>query len=208
MSLPARLLPAPLLSAVLFAVWLLLNQSVSLGHIALAALLAVVLPWFTEPLRPERPRLRRPGLILRLGLVVLWDIVKSNVEVARRILSPEAAIKPRFVWVPLTIADPHGIAALAGIITMTPGTLSADLTDDRRHLLVHAFNVDDEPALVADIKARYEAPLLEIFGAPANARADAPADARADAPADAPADAAAAAPAYRPAPRANPEDPR
>ncbi|MFY7941343.1 MAG: Na+/H+ antiporter subunit E, partial [Burkholderiaceae bacterium] len=70
---------------------------------------------------------------------------------------------PAFVWVPLTITDPHGIVALAGIITMTPGTLSADLSADRRHLLVHAFNVDDEAALIAAIKTRYEEPLLEIF---------------------------------------------
>ena len=99
----------------------------------------------------------------KLLLVVLKDIVMSNIEVARRILGPESKITPRFVWVPLDIRDPHGIAALAGIITMTPGTLSSDLTEDRRHLLVHAFNVDDEQALVASIKERYETPLREIF---------------------------------------------
>jgi len=157
------LLPAPLLSVVLFAVWLMLNQSLSLGHVALAALLAIVVPWFSERLRPDRPRLKKPGLIVRFGLIVLLDIVKSNIEVARRILGPEAAIRPRFVWVPLAIRDPHGIVSLAGVITMTPGTLSAEVSDDRRYLLVHAFNVDDEAALVADIKSRYEAPLMEIF---------------------------------------------
>ena len=102
-------------------------------------------------------------LIVRLGLVVLWDIVLSNIEVARRILGPEEAIRPAFVWMPLELTDPHAIVSLAGIITMTPGTLSAELSPDRRHLLVHAFNVDDEPALIAQIKARYESPLKEIF---------------------------------------------
>jgi multicomponent K+:H+ antiporter subunit E len=158
-----RWLPAPLLSATLFVVWLLLANTLDPAHIVLAALLAVGVPWFTEKLRPERPRVRRPLAIVRLGLVVLWDIVVSNVEVARRILGPEASIKPAFVWVPLDITDPHAIVSLAGIITMTPGTLSADLSPDGRHLLVHAFNVDDEEALVAQIKARYEAPLKEIF---------------------------------------------
>jgi len=100
---------------------------------------------------------------VKLGLVVLWDIVLSNIEVARRILGPEDAIKPAFVWVPLDLTDPHAIVSLAGIITMTPGTLSAELSPDRLHLLVHAFNVDDEAALIAQIKARYEAPLKEIF---------------------------------------------
>jgi multicomponent K+:H+ antiporter subunit E len=151
------------MSLVLFVVWLLLNNTVHVAHIVLGVALALVIPWFTERLRPERPRIRRWGTVLRLGLTVLWDIVLSNIEIARRILGPESAIRPRFVWVPLAIRDPHGIVALAGIITMTPGTLSADLTDDRSHLLVHAFNVEDEAALVATIKQRYETPLREIF---------------------------------------------
>lgn len=158
-----RLLPAPLLSATLLVVWLLLNNTLDPAHLVLGALLALVVPWFTERLRPQRPRIRRPLVIVRLALVVLWDIVLSNIEVARRILGPEAAIRPAFVWVPLAITDPHAIVSLAGIITMTPGTLTAELSDDGRHLLVHAFNVDDEAALVAQIKARYEAPLKEIF---------------------------------------------
>jgi multicomponent K+:H+ antiporter subunit E len=158
-----RWLPAPLLSLALALCWLALAQSASIGNLVLAVLFGVAVPWFTEPLRPDRPRIRRAGTVLRLGAVVLKDIVLSNVEVAKRILGPEAALKPRYVWLPLRLTDPHGIVALAGIITMTPGTLSADLSDDRRHLLIHALNVDDEAALVADIQARYEAPLMEIF---------------------------------------------
>ena len=158
-----RWLPAPLLSATMFVVWLLLANTLDPAHLVLGAAVAVVVPRFTEALRPERPRIRRPLLIVRLGLVVLWDIVLSNIEVARRILGPEEAIKPAFVWMPLDLTDPHAIVSLAGIITMTPGTLSAELSPDRRHLLVHAFNVDDEAALIAQMKARYEAPLKEIF---------------------------------------------
>jgi multicomponent K+:H+ antiporter subunit E len=85
-------------------------------------------------------------------------------DVAKRVLGPESAIRPAFVWVPLDIQDPHGIVALAGIITLTPGTLSSDLSEDRRHLLVHALHCEDEAALVADIKARYEAPLRRALG--------------------------------------------
>ncbi|UCE31087.1 MAG: Na+/H+ antiporter subunit E [Burkholderiales bacterium] len=158
-----RWLPAPLMSAVLFAVWLLLNNTLSAAHVVLAAILAVVVPWFTERLRPERPRLRNVGVIARLAVIVLWDIVLANIQVARLILGPESAIRPNFVWIPLDIRDPHGIITLAGIITMTPGTLSADVTDDRRWLLVHAFNVEDTQALAAEIKQRYETPLRRIY---------------------------------------------
>ena len=158
-----RLVPSPLMSAFLFVAWLTMNASVSAGHVVLAAVLAVAIPLATAPLRGERAIVRRPLVALRLTGVVLWDIVMSNIEVARRILGPESRIRPAFVWVPLAIRDPHGISALAGIITMTPGTLSSDLSDDGRNLLVHALNVDDPDALVASIKSRYEAPLIEIF---------------------------------------------
>lgn len=159
----SRLLPAPLLSAVLFAAWLLLSGP-SAGHVVLAAVLAIVVPWFTERFRVDRPRVGAWPIALKLGGTVLWDIVLSNVQVALLILGPERRIQPRFVWLPLDIRDPHGIATLAGIITMTPGTLSADLTDDRRYLLVHALNVADEAAVIGAIKSRYEAPLRRILG--------------------------------------------
>lgn len=163
MKLLRRLLPAPLLSLVLALLWPVLNQSWSLGQVLLGSLLAVVVPWFTEPWRESRPVLRRPAIAVRLALVVLKDIVTSNIDVARLILGRESNIRPAFVWLPLSITDPHGIVVLAGVITMTPGTLSAELAEDRKHLLLHAFNVDDERALIETIKARYEAPLMEIF---------------------------------------------
>lgn len=158
-----RWLPHPVTSALIAAVWLLLNQSASAGNLVLAALFAVTIPLVLVPLRPVRLRLRRPGVALRLLGVFLYDVVVSNIEVARRVLGPEAAIRPGFVWIPLDLREPHAIATLAAIITLTPGTLCADLAEDRRHLLVHAFNVDDPEALIAGIKQRYERPLMEIF---------------------------------------------
>jgi multicomponent K+:H+ antiporter subunit E len=157
------LLPAPLITVALVLGWLMLNQSMSAGNLLLGFAFGLAIPWFSERFRPDQPFLSAWGTIVRLGLVVLRDIVMSNIDVARRVLGPESAIRPRFVWVPLDIRDPHGIVALAGIITLTPGTLSSDLRDDRRHLLVHALHCEDEAALVADIKARYEAPLIRIF---------------------------------------------
>jgi multicomponent K+:H+ antiporter subunit E len=157
-----------LLSLALFVTWLMLNESASVGNLLLGAALALVLPWYTERWRPDKPRLARWGLVVRLAATVLLDIVKSNLAVARLILGDERKITPRLVWVPLAMRDPHGLVALAGVVAMTPGTLSADFSDDRRHLLVHAFDVDDEAAqaaLVADIRSRYEAPLIEIFEA-------------------------------------------
>lgn len=158
-----KLLPVPLTSATLLVVWLMLNNTLHPAHWVLGAVLAITIPLLCARLYGEPPRVKRPMTVVRLGLTVLWDIVKSNIQVALLILGPESRIKPRFVWVPLDLRQSHAITTLAGIITMTPGTLSADLSDDQRYLLVHCFNVDDEAALIADIKLRYEAPLKEIF---------------------------------------------
>jgi multicomponent K+:H+ antiporter subunit E len=159
-----QFLPAPGVSTALFLAWLMLNGSFSAGHLILGALLALAIPWSLRRMRPQSPTFTRPEVALRLAFVVAKDIVVSGLGVGRRILGPEAAIRPRFVWLPLSIRDPHGIAALAGIVTMTPGTLSAEIAEDRSHLLIHAFDLDDEAALVADIRRRYEAPLRIVFG--------------------------------------------
>jgi multicomponent K+:H+ antiporter subunit E len=158
-----KLLPSPTLSVVIALMWLMLNNSVSTGNLLFAAALGLIVPWFTSRFREHPLRLRRPGVVLRLAAVVAWDIVMSNIVVARQILGRRDALHSQFFWLPLSITEPHGIAALAGIITLTPGTLSADLTEDRSHLLVHALHVDDEQAAIATIKSRYEAPLMEIF---------------------------------------------
>ncbi|MBB5014410.1 Na+/H+ antiporter subunit E [Rehaibacterium terrae] len=159
----SRILPSPFLSLTVLAVWLLLVGELSAGQLLLGALVAIVLPWVAQRLRQTRARMRSPLTMLKLAGVVLWDIVVSNIQVARVILGPESAIRPGFVWIPLDIRNPHGIATLAGIITMTPGTVSADLSPDRSHLLVHFLNLDDPQAQIDQIKQRYEAPLREIF---------------------------------------------
>ncbi|WP_454832167.1 Na+/H+ antiporter subunit E [Pseudoxanthomonas wuyuanensis] len=158
-----RLFPSPLLSTTVFAFWLLLVGGIAAGQVLLAALLAIVMPLFAVQLDREFARIGSLRRLPKMMLVVGWDIVISNIEVARRILGPESAITPDFIWVPLDIRNIHGIAALTSIITLTPGTVSAELSPDRRYLLVHCFNLKDAEATIAQIKQRYEAPLMEIF---------------------------------------------
>lgn len=155
-----------MLSLALGLSWLMLNGSLSVGHLLLALAVALTVPWFTERLWPARPRVKSWSAAGRLAGVVLYDILKSNVDVARRVLGPADAIVPRFLWVPLDLREPHAVVLLAGIITTTPGTVSAEITADRRWLLVHALHCPDDEAqaaIVQDIKTRYEAPLQEIF---------------------------------------------
>ncbi|GGD45310.1 Na+/H+ antiporter subunit E [Pseudoxanthomonas indica] len=158
-----RLFPSLPLSLTVFCFWLLLNSEISWGHTLMALLLAVVIPLFATRLDREFARIGRLRRIPRMLWILGWDIVLSNIEVARRVLGPEREITPGFIWVPLDIGNIHGIAALTSIITLTPGTLSAVLSDNRRYLLVHVFNLKDPQEVIDQIKRRYEAPLMEIF---------------------------------------------
>jgi multicomponent K+:H+ antiporter subunit E len=162
-TLRRRLLPSFPLSLTVFCFWLLLNSEISWGHTLMAVLLAVVIPLFAARLDREFARIGSLRRIPRMLWILGWDILLSNIEVARRVLGPERAITPGFIWVPLDIGNIHGIAALTSIITLTPGTLSAVLSDDRRYLLVHVFNLKDPQEVIDQIKRRYEAPLMEIF---------------------------------------------
>ncbi len=156
-------LPNPVLSIALTAVWLLLNNTLAPGHILLGLTLGLALPLFTSRFWPGRPTVHRPLILIRLFLVMLWDIVVANVAVARIILNPTRMPQPRFMRLPLDLQNESAIAILASLITLTPGTVSADLSPDHRYLLIHGLNIADERAAIAYIKARYEAPLKEVF---------------------------------------------
>ncbi|QBG37398.1 Na+/H+ antiporter subunit E [Litorilituus sediminis] len=167
-------LPAPILSLLLFLVWLFLNNSVSPGHILLAAVLAISIPLATAPFRSKQPLLVKPGLAFRHLLLVLYDIITANVQVAILILGPTKKLTPGFVKVPLDLTDSLPITILASTVSLTPGTVSAevypwvecmnnDVEQELRYLLIHVLNLEDEQALIDTIKQRYEAPLKEIF---------------------------------------------
>lgn len=158
------LLPAPLLSAALFVLWLLLNRTLGMGQVLLALVLALAIPLLTAGLRPVPVRIRKPGVVLRLLLTVAADSARSNIAVIRLLLRPGSRRHPPgFVHVPLDMRDPNALAALALIVCLTPGTAWAELSRDRATLLLHALEVDDASAMVAHIKQRYERPLMEIF---------------------------------------------
>jgi multicomponent K+:H+ antiporter subunit E len=159
-----KYLPHPILSLALAVVWVLLLNDFSLGGFLFGLILGWLIPLFTSAYWPGVPRVRRPLKIAAYGLLVLRDIVVANLDVAYLILfRRNADLKSRFFTVPLDLRTPEAVAILAGTITMTPGTVSCDLSSDGGSLLVHGLNVTDPDAAAADIKRRYESRLKEIF---------------------------------------------
>lgn len=158
-----RLIPHPLQSLILLGAWLLLSQRFSVGQLLLGMAFAIALPLLLTPFHVTAPPLRRVSVLIGLLLRVLGDIVVASLQVARGVLGPNSRLQPAFVELPLDISHDVAIAILASIITLTPGTVSADLSRDRRRLLIHTLSAADREALVAEIKQRYEAPLKEAF---------------------------------------------
>jgi multicomponent K+:H+ antiporter subunit E len=158
-----RWLPQPLLSLCLLLVWLLLINDLSLGHWLLGALLGWAIPLLTQVFWINPPRVHKPFKLCLFLLRILGDIVVANLHVAKLILGPAAKLRPAFVEIPMLLEDELALTMLTSIISLTPGTVSADLSDDHKTLLVHGLDVPDAAELVAVIKQRYEAPLLEVF---------------------------------------------
>lgn len=165
MSLFSRLFPMPLHSIMLLIVWLMLNTTVSLGHIILGTALAIIIPLLCAPLRVPQPKMKRPFKALTYIFVVLKDIIVANFEVAFLVVGPMHKIKPGLVAVPLDIHGALPITVLASTVTMTPGTVSADVSNDQKWLYVHVLDMpDDEQEVIDLIKQRYESRVKEIFG--------------------------------------------
>ncbi len=115
-------------------------------------------------MRPLRARPHHLLAAVRLFFVVLIDIIRSNFAVAGVILgSVKRRSNSGFMKIPIDLRDPYGLAALACIITATPGTVWAGLSADGRALTIHVLDLQDEEAWVRTIKYRYERPLMEIF---------------------------------------------
>lgn len=160
---PRMWFPHPALSVFMLVLWLLLVNEISGGHIVLGSVLAWAIPYLTQQFWPESMTVRKPWVAIKFVATVLWDIVIANMVLAVLILGPKRKLQPAFMVLPLDIQEEFTITLLASTISLTPGTVSADLDMDAHHLIIHSLHVTDIDAAIAGIKQRYEAPLKEIF---------------------------------------------
>ena len=159
-----RLLPHPGLTLLLVTMWMLVLNSLSMGGFLLGLFFAIIVPLFTAPFWPDRPQMRLGLPLLGYAFLVLWDIVVANFEVARLILfRRNRDFRSCWLSIPLELRSAEAITLLAGTISLTPGTVSTDISTDGRHLLVHALDTGDPAGEINRIKVRYERRLLEIF---------------------------------------------
>ncbi|MEN1944080.1 Na+/H+ antiporter subunit E [Luteimonas sp. MJ293] len=163
LTLRRRVLPSLPQSFTVFVFWLLMSEDVSFSHILMALILAVVMPLIASRLEREFARMARLDVVLQLGAMLMWDLLVANFTVARQVLGRQEKLTPHFIWIPLELTNIHGISALASVITLTPGTVAAALTEDRKHMLVHVLSTDDPQGMIDGIKQRYEVRLRKVF---------------------------------------------
>ncbi|WP_026958706.1 MULTISPECIES: Na+/H+ antiporter subunit E [Aliagarivorans] len=161
-TLKSKLLPTPYHSLLLWTVWQVLHGFTP-GHILLGTVLAIAIPIIVAPLRVQQVYAKKPLLALRYLLVLLGDIVVSNIDVAKRVLQSNRKLRPAFIAFPVELEPPLPLTILTSSISLTPGTVSVELSKDRKWLYIHVLHLDDEQEMIAHIKQRYERPLREVF---------------------------------------------
>ena len=158
-----RLLPHPILSVITLGVWLLLWNSASVGLVLMGLVVSLTLPHFANRFWPDSPRVTSYPALFGYMSVFAWDIIVANLNVAVLIMKPNSSLRPTFLEIPLDVEHPFLITMLANTISLTPGTVSTNVSGDRSMLLVHCLDCEDPDEEVADIKARYEDRIEEIF---------------------------------------------
>jgi multicomponent Na+:H+ antiporter subunit E len=149
--------------AALAAVWAGMPRGPRVADLPVLVTLASAVLFLVSGPRATRRAARRLRMALELVAVFAWELVIANLRVAWDVITPRHRMRPAVVAVPLAAASDLEILLLANMVSLTPGTLSLDVSDDRRLLYVHAMYLHDRRALARSIKNGFERRLLEVM---------------------------------------------
>lgn len=152
-----------LFNLLLALAWTLLSGEFSVGNLVIGFVLSYFVLLFTHRGSKQREYTRRTAAILSLAAYTLWELILANIRLAADVMRIRIRARPGIVAIPLTATSDAEITLLANLITLTPGTLSLDVSDDRKTLYVHAMFVDDPQALRDDIKNNFERRVMEAL---------------------------------------------
>ncbi|MGY6549675.1 MAG: Na+/H+ antiporter subunit E [Roseinatronobacter sp.] len=153
-----------LLNLILAFVWMAMTADFSFLSFMTGAVLGFAALWISAPLTGiDALYFKRLRRISYLAGFFLWELVLSSISVAWDVIRLVPQNKPALIEVPLTVKGDFEILLLTNLISLTPGTLSVDVTEDRETLIVHAMFGDDPDALIADIKDGFERLIMGVF---------------------------------------------
>ncbi|TDX82404.1 multicomponent Na+:H+ antiporter subunit E [Neorhizobium sp. R1-B] len=152
-----------ILSLVFSVVWVAVTGSGTLHNLIFGFALSTLSLWIVREQMSARGYWRRMGRILSLLVLFFKELALSAWKVAVLVMSPRMELKPGIFAYPLTVDRDFEITLLANLITLTPGTLSVDVSADRKTLFVHAIDCSDPEATRRDIATGFERKIMEAF---------------------------------------------
>jgi len=151
------------INLIIAAVWMLLQETLSWESFAVGYVIGWLVLFFSVRRFGASLYTKPVVAFLRLSVVFVVEVVKSSVRVAYLVLHPRLPVSPGLITVPLDVESDEGITMFAGMISMTPGSLSVDVSDDRKYLYVHALEADDPEAAATEFKDVFERRIMEVY---------------------------------------------
>lgn len=152
-----------ILNILLTIMWVAVSGSAHWSSLAVGYIVSYIALWWMWPLFGETDYFRRVWAMIGFVFFFIWELIKSNLRVAYDVITPAANRSPAVVAVPLDLENDTQITLLANVITLTPGTLSLDVSEDRKTLYIHAMFVDDPDEFRRSIKDGFERRVREVM---------------------------------------------
>ncbi|WP_179318065.1 Na+/H+ antiporter subunit E [Winogradskyella helgolandensis] len=144
-------------------VWVALTGSFAFLNFLFGFAIAFVILWVINIKREDTKYFKIVPKIIAFFFFFSYELIKANIQVAYDVITPKFYMTPGIVKVPLDVKTDIGITLLANLISLTPGTLSLDVSDDKKVLYVHSMYISDKEKFIKSIKKGFEARLLEIL---------------------------------------------
>jgi multicomponent Na+:H+ antiporter subunit E len=148
---------------ILALVWAAVTGDFSAGSLSLGFGLGFLVLFFTQPIAGALTYTRKVRQVLGLLVFFLWNLILANLRVAYDVLTPGYNMRPGVIAIPLDARTDAEITLLANLITLTPGTLSLDVSASREELYIHAMYIDDPDEVRREIKNGFERRVLEVL---------------------------------------------
>jgi multicomponent Na+:H+ antiporter subunit E len=154
-----------LLTLALALVWTTLTGTFTLPNLIFGLMIGLMPTWLFRDRLASRGNVKRIGKIAHLVILLHYELFASALRVALLVVTPnlKGRLRPGFVAYPLSVTSAGEIALLANLITLTPGTLSVDVSDDRKFLFIHALDAADPSQVIQDIATGFEVRVKEVF---------------------------------------------
>ena len=152
-----------LMNVLLALAWSALMGNFDPPYLVFGFVLGYLILWLFYQKSPTPKYFREVPLVIEFVIFFLWEVILSNIRLTITILSPQMKLRPAVVAVPLDLKSDIGIVILSHMITLTPGTLSLDISSNRHTIYVHVYDLDDPDKFIDRIKSKFERRVREII---------------------------------------------